>query len=608
MAAAFDASPNLHDWAQAVEMLWKDYGPTMSRVDEVSDALIYEQRFDNTSRVNAIYLALRVADGQPLAIALNTSGAYASLDALKRAGLWDDFLTMINSARPIPPDANNVRPWGPSATPMPIVTLAPAPTFTARPAPTALPVVSPLAVPTPNQRPVIQPGWQVFEQEVSRTVLGSSLTSRACDWTVLGHEGRKTYVWALCAGVHGRAAQGAPGITEVSLPAVLELSEDGATVTVQTPRDGTYYPEDVRALFPADLQQKIFDRTFDSALSQLEQHAKLRLKWPMLPPLGAADTAPANPDALVTQATVSIFSGRPDPAWMMSQHEIDQLDALVRGLTRGECPAPPDQLGYRGAQVQLGEGDAGRMVTANGLVWSGDLGASAGAICLRDPERSVEYLLLSSAETQIEDQGVKSLLAQLQQSLLAGWTRYEDQALGIKFTHPAQWEVGTKTEWSRVFHTKIDTPTDNPTEAPRFWFTVQPPGFKNEDFSAYNWWSDETLAAAWQTPPGANFTSPHAPDGYNTYTVLPGIHVSGIEASVFNNPLVWEAPAGTQERRVALRVGGANVMFGTYYKTEVDLQTFERVLASVEFDDVQLARIGQLLPPQPAQTPTPSGK
>ncbi len=79
-------------------------------------------------------------------------------------------------------------------------------------------------------------------------------------------------------------------------------------------------------------------------------------------------------------------------------------------------------------------------------------------------------------------------------------------------------------------------PAENPVEPPRFWLTVAPPGFKNEDASAYNGWSDAELAAAWQTPVGETYASPHAPDGYNAYTRLPDSAVDGLPAAVLNNP------------------------------------------------------------------------
>lgn len=465
------------------------------------------------------------------------------------------------------------------------------------PAPTAEPVAMPTAAATTDPRLVIWPDWGEFEQMLSRQVLGATVANRVCDWIVLGRDGNRFYVWTYCA-----AYLNAPDITAASLPAVMTVTDGGASVEIQTPRDGTYYAEDVAALFPPAVQQMIFDRSFDSVLPQLERHAKLRLKWTYLPPLGAQELTYFDPAAPATSGVVLIFSGRSDPVWTLTHAELDELNHLVTTLTPGQCPALPGNLGYRGVAVGLGPEEAGRLFAAEGFVQSGDAGASSDAICLSDPERIVERFLLSSAQANVSDD-LQPVLAGLLQpvptplvtpspapTVQPDWVDYADGKLDIVLRHPDRWEVGTQTDRSRVFQTRTDAPGENPVEPPPFWFTVLPPGFKNEDASAYNWWSDEELAAAWHTAAGETFTSVHAPAGYNQYTRLPDMTVDGFPAAVLNNPTMWEAPQGVQERRVLVQIGGLTVMFGTYYTTEEQLQTFEQVLASVKFGSLLMAR------------------
>ncbi|MFW6116075.1 MAG: M23 family metallopeptidase, partial [Chloroflexota bacterium] len=80
----------------------------------------------------------------------------------------------------------------------------------------------------------------------------------ACGWEVLGERDGETYVWAICQSPRGRA---------VSAPAVLFWSSgdvgERRLLDVRMPRDGTYYGEDVRRLFPTEVQDRIFYQNID---------------------------------------------------------------------------------------------------------------------------------------------------------------------------------------------------------------------------------------------------------------------------------------------------------------------------------------------------------
>lgn len=427
--------------------------------------------------------------------------------------------------------------------------------------------------------------WHDYEIALVRAILPATLANGVCDWEVLGHIGQEVYVWAFCA-----AQQPGADIAAASVPAVLRLTDDGHTVTARIPRDGTYYPEDVRALFPADVQQQILVHLPEATLSRLEQHARRRLTWPTLPPLGAAETVKPRPDVSATGAHIALYSGRADPRWDLNELDLVQLDALLEGLPRVDCPPMPDQLGDCGVVVSLGYADESRLTAFNGTLWFGYPGANPQANCLADHGRAVERFLLGSAQPYLDSQVFNTITAGLAlpvptplvtpsptPTLAPGFVRDADEGFGVQFTRPVDWELCQGTGLSRLY-----CPTSPATENPitGFYFTLLPPGFLNEDASAYNWWSVEDLATAFSTKIGGQFTSPHAPAGYNTFTRLPDVVVDGFTGAVVESEPVWEAPAGTKDRRVLIRLGAGALVLGTYYATEAELRIFEEVVAS----------------------------
>ena len=92
--------------------------------------------------------------------------------------------------------------------------------------------------------------------ENTATVLGKAMVNDAkawCEFEVWGRGKDTMFVWALCEARSG---------TTVSAPAVVTLKGDLAS-SVKRPRDGANYAPDVKALFPASVQQRIFNREFD---------------------------------------------------------------------------------------------------------------------------------------------------------------------------------------------------------------------------------------------------------------------------------------------------------------------------------------------------------
>lgn len=623
----FRKNPTFEGWIAGIEQATTSAGGTVTVVRTLPAARIYLTLDAPEGLAPMLMLsAYKVDDGRPLVITLIATGAYATLDRLEAAGIVDDFATMVESARAIPLDPGNVAPplWQAAAA-------AVSPVPFGSPAPTA----EPQAMATAGAATVVNvtaagdllpPAnglahtWRDYETALVRAILPATLANGVCDWRVLGHTEREVYVWALCA-----ANQPETDIAAASLPAVLALADDGHTVTARIPRDGTYYPEDVRALFPADVQEQIFGRLPEAMLSRLEQHARRRLTLPTLPPLGAAEIIPPRPDVSAAGAHIDLYSGRPDnPRWDLNeldlaqlgalleglppQLDLVQLGALLEGLPAVECPPMPGQLGYRGVVVGLGMADESRMTAFGGTLWFGHPGANPQATCLADPDRAVERFLLGSAQPYLDPQLYQTITADLALPLptplaapapaptvAPGFVSDADEALGVQFTRPASWEQCQVTALSRLYCVAVP-PTENPVAPPAFYITLLPPGFMNEDASAYNWWSPDELAAAFAAAVGEQFTSPRAPTGYeqyHRYARLADVTVDGLSAIVVENERPWGIAAGTKDRRVLVRLGAGALVLGTYYTTDSELLIFEEVVAAF--------RIGTRLRAGPAQ-------
>jgi hypothetical protein len=102
--------------------------------------------------------------------------------------------------------------------------------------------------------------------ENTATMLGKAFVNDAkawCEFEVWGREENTLFVWALC-----EARSGAT----VSAPAVVGIKGDKA-INVKVPRDGSYYAQDVKALFPEAVQKRIIKQEFD-VKAALERIAK----------------------------------------------------------------------------------------------------------------------------------------------------------------------------------------------------------------------------------------------------------------------------------------------------------------------------------------------
>jgi hypothetical protein len=123
------------------------------------------------------------------------------------------------------------------------------------------------STPTVNPTRTSFPRWMVYQQALSKAIVNTH--DGLCEWEILGTSGNEVYVWALCK---VRELIGSAG----SVPAVIKLGENGEIEKVTIPRDGNFYPKDVQALFPAEIQEKVFHSDFNG--SEAEKHIDERLK------------------------------------------------------------------------------------------------------------------------------------------------------------------------------------------------------------------------------------------------------------------------------------------------------------------------------------------
>lgn len=127
------------------------------------------------------------------------------------------------------------------------------------------------------------PHWAEYDLALAREFLPQGVTG-VCEWEVLGRTTQDIFVWTICQGNSSNS-----GSTGMSAPAVIHLAADGKIQSVVVPRDGTLYSQDVTALFPAELHERIFNHTLSPVMAQ---HLQTRIAHPETPPLIALTGTP----------------------------------------------------------------------------------------------------------------------------------------------------------------------------------------------------------------------------------------------------------------------------------------------------------------------------
>lgn len=102
----------------------------------------------------------------------------------------------------------------------------------------------------------------------------------------------------------------------------------------------------------------------------------------------------ANPTGSV-RVSLGIYSGRPDPAWTLTDAQAVALDRALAALPRAVGEPPSGGLGYHGFTII---GPAGTLVAYRGAVAAPGEGRRA---FLSDPALTIERFLLETGATHL---------------------------------------------------------------------------------------------------------------------------------------------------------------------------------------------------------------
>ena len=104
-------------------------------------------------------------------------------------------------------------------------------------------------------------------------------------------------------------------------------------------------------------------------------------------------------DRSTVTVELDVFSGRPNPSWVLGPAEAAALQQLVHAQDAvAPPPAPPPGLGYRGFVVTLGSGSAREVLRIRG----GSIERQGQSY--RDPGRTVEKYLIQTMPDELRSQ------------------------------------------------------------------------------------------------------------------------------------------------------------------------------------------------------------
>jgi hypothetical protein len=106
------------------------------------------------------------------------------------------------------------------------------------------------------------------------------------------------------------------------------------------------------------------------------------------------------PEPMTIHVELDVFSGRPNPTWVVEDEQARELVAALSALPTTSAPsATPDGLGYRCFRL-VGVPSMG-VVTAG----YGSITVTNGASVAHrlDPQRTVEAMLLRSAQGRVDE-------------------------------------------------------------------------------------------------------------------------------------------------------------------------------------------------------------
>ncbi len=113
-------------------------------------------------------------------------------------------------------------------------------------------------------------------------------------------------------------------------------------------------------------------------------------------------SSPKMGQSIEVRVTLDVYSGRPNPSWMLSQSDAQDLLQMLNGLPRAEPSEFFDGLGYRGFVLDITTPETSS--TTQITLYKGRVRYADGsdARFFADNERQIERWLLSHAKPYIE--------------------------------------------------------------------------------------------------------------------------------------------------------------------------------------------------------------
>jgi len=129
------------------------------------------------------------------------------------------------------------------------------------------------------------PRWIEYERALARTffhypvgIIGHGI----CEWEVLGHSDREVYVDAMCINLNNTYG------SIMRSPAVIYLSSDGEIISIETPQPGNQYSEDIRKMFPEEVQKRLTNPDYSADWSNHLETRRNKDVQPLIVLLGTS--------------------------------------------------------------------------------------------------------------------------------------------------------------------------------------------------------------------------------------------------------------------------------------------------------------------------------
>lgn len=123
-------------------------------------------------------------------------------------------------------------------------------------------------------------------------------------------------------------------------------------------------------------------------------------------------TATTTPSGPVAYATLDVFSGMPNPRWQLDAADsIAIRDQLAKLAPASKGFTPINRLGYRGFIVEMTDSASGKASTISVYRQSVVQRADGVAVVYDDPAKSIEQILIGSAQQHTDPAVYKEISA-----------------------------------------------------------------------------------------------------------------------------------------------------------------------------------------------------